>query len=674
MTAMWDGEEGPKEEDVRPSSGPLHAEKDPVPVESPAPTDVQDMSVVMIDKEKEETEVDQVGDPGEPQQLPSMQTSQETSVTAESREEEQQFPNCGQPGGESPKDSQLKSESASLQGQEPESLDPDIDFEPDPDGDLEDDLQGESHPCLHCERHFSTKQGLERHIHIHTTANQQTHLFKCRYCGKSFGSQVGRRRHERRHESGAKKKPGSLAGTATLLSSAGKAGGSSPECTSPTSYIAIASQFPVGHQPNLELTKKDIRPEAERPFTLEEYGESKELHPCKYCNKAFGTHTNMRRHQRRIHERHLLPKGVRRKDMLPQEVSVQRLPNESPSGSPPPVYVPSADTEDEADGDEYVVDISKNISENLSFYIDGKILSTSSVSNCEVIEVNSRSAALFGLDAVIINPNQISQALKVESKPNAGKTLASNLGQPTLKRRTTTPPLIPSLKMETETGFSASSSSSSSSTSSSSNILVGGLFSQSTESLAFQKEKTVYLSPKLKQLLQSQDSQKSAIPQIGDSHRLASPLSVTSLPGASGRFKRRTSSPPSSPQLSPTQKPDNSKGEVGSLYTLKVPKLESHRLSPVLNLTVHEDGDTVCSSEKDVSCRSSSSCGGNSCNQQPLDLSSSVSRRSDVLSKTLGDSALDLSMQRKSIMEPELKGTPPPQPPTKKRKAKHQHA
>ncbi|XP_056461938.1 PR domain zinc finger protein 2 [Gadus chalcogrammus] len=672
MTEMWEGEQGPKEEvDERPSSsGPVHAEMNPAPVESPAPTDVQDMSVVMIDGKEEEleTRVDKAGDAVEPQQLPTMQTPQETSLTAESREEEEQFPNCGKPGGESPQDLQPKSDSASLQGQELESLDADIDFDHDPDGDLEGDLQGESHPCLHCERHFSTKQGLERHIHIHTTANQQTHLFKCRYCGKSFGSQVGRRRHERRHESGAKKKPGSLAGTANLLSSGGKAGGSSPEYTSPTNYIAIGSQFPVAHQPIPELAKKESRPEADRPFTLEEYGESKELHPCKYCNKAFGTHTNMRRHQRRIHERHLLPKGVRRKGMLPQEVSVQRLPNESPSGSPPPVYVPSADTEDEADRDEYVVDISKNISENLSFYIDGKILSTSTVSNCEVIEVNSRSAALFGLDAMIISPSQISQAFKVESKPIAGKPLVSNLGQPTSKRRTTTPPLIPSLKMENETGFSASSSSSSSSTSSSSNVLVGGLFSQSTESLAFQKEKTVYLSPKLKQLLQSQDSQMSTISQIGDSHRLASPLSVTSLPGASGRFKRRTSSPPSSPQLSPTQKLDISKAEVGSLYTLKVPKLEGHRLSPVLNLTIHEDGDTVCTTEKDMSNRSSSNCGGNACNQQPLDLSSSVSKRSDVISKTLGDSALDLSMQRKSTMDPELKGNPPPQPPTKKRK------
>ncbi|CAJ0935432.1 unnamed protein product [Ranitomeya imitator] len=59
-------------------------------------------------------------------------------------------------------------------------------------------------PCQHCERKFTTKQGLERHMHIHvSTVN---HAFKCRYCGKAFGTQINRRRHERRHESGPKRK------------------------------------------------------------------------------------------------------------------------------------------------------------------------------------------------------------------------------------------------------------------------------------------------------------------------------------------------------------------------------------------------------------------------------------------------------------------------------------
>ncbi len=42
-----------------------------------------------------------------------------------------------------------------------------------------------------------------------------------------------------------------------------------------------------------------------------------------------------------------------------------------------------------------MVDISSNISENLSFYIDGKIVSTSAVSNCEVIEMNSGGSAVI---------------------------------------------------------------------------------------------------------------------------------------------------------------------------------------------------------------------------------------------------------------------------------------
>uniref|UniRef100_A0A8C2WBP1 PR/SET domain 2 n=1 Tax=Cyclopterus lumpus TaxID=8103 RepID=A0A8C2WBP1_CYCLU len=571
-------------------------------------------------------------------------------------------------------DLQGKVETSSLAGQEPQ-VDPDPDLDPDPDGDLEGDPHGESYPCQHCERHFSTRQGLERHIHIHAITNQQTQLFKCRYCSKSFGSQVGRRRHERRHESGLKKRPGSLAGTASLLSPVMQTDGSSPDCTSPTShYIAIGSQVTGGPLHNSEMQKKELGPYADRPFILDENGESKELHPCKYCNKAFGTHTNMRRHQRRIHERHLLPKGVRRKGMLLQEASVQKQqqqqqqPDESASISPPPVYVPSVDTEDEVDRDDYAVDISKNISENLSFYIDGKIVSTSSVSSCEVIEVDSRSAALFGLDTVIISPNQISQALKVEGRTSVVKQI-SNIGQPATKRRTSTPPFVPSLKVETESAsLAASSSSSSSSTSSSSNLLVGGLFQQAADSSAFQREKTVYLSPKLKQLLQTQDIQKSTLALITESHRLASPLSVTQLPGASGRFKRRTSSPPSSPQLSPACKTESCKSEVVSSFALKVPKLEGFSASPPGSLLDKEDGDSLNLSENNMHGQTSSNSGGNSCNQQPLDLSNSVTRRRDSSNKVLGDSALDLSLHRKGNVEPELKGGPAPQPLIKKRK------
>ncbi|KAM9859332.1 PR domain zinc finger protein 2 [Aulostomus maculatus] len=657
---MWDGE-GLKEEDVGSlTKAPSQKLQEANPTESTGCKDVQDMSSVMIDRrngeEEEEEDANDLEDLNEAQQqtaqLSFVAVSMSTMHPGLSSEEQ------------SHTESKVKFESSSPFGQEPE-VDPELDLDPDPDGDLEGDPHGESFPCQHCERHFSTRQGLERHIHIHAI-NPQTQLFKCRYCSKSFGSQVGRRRHERRHESGPKKKPGSLAGTANLLSPMVQTDVSSPDCTSPTShYVATGSQFTGGHLQISEVQRKDLVPHTDRPFILDENGESKELHPCKYCNKAFGTHTNMRRHQRRIHERHLLPKGVRRKGMLLQEASAQQQqqPDESPNTSPPPVYVPSADTEDEADRDDYAVDISKNISENLSFYIDGKIVSTSTVSSCEVIEVDSRSAALFGLDTVIINPNQISQALKVEGRMSAAKQV-SNICQQTSKRRTSTPPLVPSLKVETET--SSLNASSSSSTSSSSNLLVGGIFQQDPST--FQREKTVYLSPKLKQLLQTQDIQKSTITLITESHRLASPLSVTPLPGASGRFKRRTTSPPSSPQLSPAFKSESCKAEAASSYTLKVPKLENCSVSPTGSSLDKDEMDTLSPSGTNIHGHPSSGSGGNSCNQQPLDLSSTVCRRSDTSNKVVGDSALDLSLSRKSNVEPEMKGSPAPQQLIKKRK------
>ncbi|XP_010880335.2 PR domain zinc finger protein 2 [Esox lucius] len=662
VTEMWDTEEGPNEEDETPSPspGPSQETRESSPIGcnglSQAPFN---SAAIPVDNEEDGDEEE---DPGHWEPLTLTQRSAQSEERSERRG--LSLSHCS-PREEDP---------GSLQGDtEAASSPPGPELEPDPD--LDGDPQGdESHPCQHCERRFSTKQGLERHTHIHATANLQAHTFKCRYCGKSFGSQVGRRRHERRHENGPKNKvqrPGSLAGTATLLIPLGQADGSSPDCGSASSqYAVVGSSVPGGPVQSPEVARKNPSTESDRPFIMDENGETKELHPCKYCNKAFGTHTNMRRHQRRIHERHLLPKGVRRKGLLLQEgpsqqrqTQEQRLPEQSANASPPPVYVPSADTEDEG---EYMVDISNNISENLSLYIDGKVLSTSSVSSCEVIEVDSSSAALFGLDAVIVSPGQITQAIKVDTRACAGRQ-ASGLGQPVAKRRTSTPPLMPGLKMESETGGASSSSS----TSSASALLVGSLFPQSSDSLAFQKEKTIYLSPKLKQLLQTQtDSQKPTIALIAESHRLASPLSITSLPTASGRFKRRTASPPSSPQLSPVQKADGCKGEVGgSSYTLKVPKLESLGTSPSWSVSNKEDGgDTGSPSGKEGCSWSAARSGGNSCNQQPLDLSSSISKRSDSFDKTPGEAVLDLSMSRKSTAEPESKGCPFPAHPLAKKK------
>lgn len=647
---MWEGEEGLTEEDKRPAREIQEVNS----ITSMNHGEVQKVMTARGNGQEEEEEEQMEEDANELEDTGELlrKDLQYSSVEGSMKNAQ---PLQSLTSADSNKESHRFNLESSLSGQQ-EEIDPDYY----PDGDLEGDPQHESYPCHQCERHFSTKQGLERHVHIHAISNQQSQVLKCRYCSKAFSSQVGRRRHERRHESGLKKRPSSLAGTAGLVTPVARTDASSPDCTSPTShYAVIGSQLTGGVLYNSEIQKRELGPHTDRPF-MEENGESKELHPCKYCNKAFGTHTNMRRHQRRIHERHLLPKGVRRKGMLLQEA--QQQPDESPSTSPPPVYVPSADTEDETDRDDYAVDISKNISDNLNYYIDGKIVSTSAVSGCDVIEVDSRSAALFGLDTVIISPNQISQAIKVEQRMSAIKQV-SHIGQPTAKRRTSTPPLVPNLKVETETQSLTACTSSSSSTSSSSNLLVGGLFQQAADTSSFQREKNVYLSPKLKQLLQTQDMQKSTIALITESHR----LSVTPLQGTSSRFKRRTTSPPASPQLSPPCKVENSKSEGGKPYTLKVPKVESRSVSPPCSLQDNKDGDPLVSADN-LQGQPSSSAGGNVCNQLPLDLSNSVTRKSDSLDRVLGDSALDLSFHRKNSVEPDLKGSPGPQPLVKKKK------
>uniref|UniRef100_W5M0I5 PR domain containing 2, with ZNF domain b n=1 Tax=Lepisosteus oculatus TaxID=7918 RepID=W5M0I5_LEPOC len=522
-------------------------------------------------------------------------------------------------------------------------------LDPDPDGDPQESFL---FPCLHCERRFTTKQGLERHMHIHISANCQTHTFKCRYCGKAFGSQINRRRHERRHEARPKKNPSlpTESSSPDLVSSSGN-------------FIIIGAQNGGDLQEPPEAGKQSPAMEAERSVVLDENGEPKEQHPCKYCKKVFGTHTNMRRHQRRIHERHLLPKGVRRKGMLPQEAPPQQPaapPEESPNASPPPVYTPSGDPEDEGDPEEeYMVDISSNISENLSLYIDGKILSTSAVSTCEVIEVEPGSATLFGLDALIISPDKVTTALRVETASCAVKEVPN--GGQTTKRRTATPPLLPKIKTEVESELITPSSSASSSSASSTSSVVGGLYPQATETLAFPKEKTVYLSPKLKQLLQTQDSHKPGLTLFTEAHRLGPPLtSVTTLPAASGRFKRRTASPPNSPQHSPAMR-ETGKTEAGASFGLKVPKLESHCSSPAWSLSSRDERDTLSPQGVDAFKTSpvdwsAGRSGGSSCNQQPLDLSSGVNKRSEGSNKGAGEAVLDLSMHRKPSPEPEVKG------------------
>ncbi|XP_067269758.1 PR domain zinc finger protein 2 [Pseudorasbora parva] len=487
-------------------------------------------------------------------------------------------------------------------------------------------LQGEL-PCPRCERRFTSSQGLQRHIQTHALSTCHTQRFKCNRCRRTFSTLFSRRRHEKRHENRNKKTNDQTIVTCTA--SQNVPGSGEP--------LKTASQNP--HQNNNA---------ADGERKVDKNSDFKASHVCKYCKKSFRTHTSLRRHQRRIHERQLLPRGVYKKVKITNEPEGQQLveiAQDCQTANP-------QCTEEIDQETEYMVDISSNISENLSFYIDGKIVSTSAVSNCEMIEMNSGGSAVIGLNAVIIGPAQITQALKLETSNSSFSPDLS--GQSSARRRTSTPPLLPQIKteLESESILSTSSSSLSSLTlsSMSGTPLVTAHLPQCIETVAFHKEKTVYLSPKLKQLLQNQDGNKQSFALIADGHKLGPPLSLTVLPATTTRFKRRTTSPPSSQQ----QTPDLNL-EKQDLDSTKVKVSESHEFSLLgneepepLDLPINSsDGAQILQQTLPLDC-SVSRTGGNSCNQQPLDLSNnSVGKRDS--SEALAESILDLSISGKSL-------------------------
>ncbi|XP_034357961.1 PR domain zinc finger protein 2 isoform X4 [Arvicanthis niloticus] len=494
-------------------------------------------------------------------------------------------------------------------------------------------------PCQHCERKFATKQGLERHMHIHiSTIN---HAFKCKYCGKPFGTQINRRRHERRHETGLKRRP-----SMTLQPSEDPDDGKGENVTSKDE-----SSPPQLGQDCLILNSEKTSQEILSSSFVEENGEVKELHPCKYCKKVFGTHTNMRRHQRRVHERHLIPKGVRRKGGLLEE--------HPPAEQAPPsqnVYVPSTEPEEEGETDDvYIMDISSNISENLNYYIDGKIQTNNSTSSCDVIEMEANSAHLYGIDCLLtpvtVEITQNIKSTQVSVTDDLLKESPSSTNCESKKRRTASPPVLPKIKAETDCDSTAPSCS-----------LSVPLSISTTEVVSFHREKGVYLSSKLRQLLQTQDKltppagvSAAEMPKLGP---VCGSAPASMLPVTSSRFKRRTSSPPSSPQHSPALrdfgKPSDGKAAwTDTVLTSKKPKLESRSDSPVWSLPgrdERETGSPPCFDEYKISKEwVASSTFSTVCNQQPLDLSSGVKQKSEGTGKTPvpWESVLDLSVHKK---------------------------
>ncbi|NP_001088018.1 PR domain containing 2, with ZNF domain S homeolog [Xenopus laevis] len=497
------------------------------------------------------------------------------------------------------------------------------------------------YPCQHCERKFTTKQGLERHMHIHVS--YVNHAFKCRYCGKAFGTQINRRRHERRHEAGLKRK--------TLIVSASSEFGQSQK------HIIDSLKTEVNNSTRIYCKTNESERDMSQSFLSDENCESREMHPCKYCKKIFGTHTNMRRHQRRVHERHLIPKGVRRKGSLledPQLESEQMPPAEN-------IYVANTEIEEDGEADDvYIMDISNNISENLTYYIDGRIQSNSTSSSCDVIEVETNTTDVLGLNCLITpikvevsqNIKQL-QSVSVPDNPLNDSTCCGN-NEPK-KRRTISPPLLTKIKTEVELEPITPTCS-----------ISIPLSVSVSDNLSFPKEKHVYLSSKLKQLLQMQDSNTS---QVSPSLLSEVSKSGAALSTVSNRFKRRTTSPPSSPQHSPGSKEFVKQIDGKTTWTEvlgpKVPKCESLDSSPAWSLSGKEERDNTspsCSEEFKLSKDwLSNSPFGNSSFQQPLDLSSGVKQKSENCSQSQvpWESVLDLSLNRKADSDSdskELKG------------------
>ncbi|XP_070695642.1 PR domain zinc finger protein 2 isoform X2 [Pempheris klunzingeri] len=440
-------------------------------------------------------------------------------------------------------DEDIYQEEINIESDMIKSLHPDLHKHPNQDTERD----WSSFPCQHCERHFTSKQGLERHMHIHALGNKEAHAYKSNKSNMSFGSNLGQLQHE-------KMKPLDSEGSVKQL-----------HTSSPTnSNTSILSAGEDSAQPDKQ-------------------GLSDGHHACKYCEKMFTTYTNKRRHERRIHEQHLQLSHAD-KTQLPQEENVQRIISETSHHKKElgDSTASASVLENEREhAEQYMLDVSSNISENLSFYIDGKIVSTSTVSSCESAEVHSGSSTLVRLDALILDPAQISQVLNTDS--STGKEIP---GQPLAKRRTATPPLLPQIKTELESEVVVSSSSSSLVSS-----LIENLLPQNTESTVVQSERTVFLSPKLKQLLEKQDGLKPTLALITDGQKPHSPVSLSVLPAGTGKFKRRTGSPPSSPQRNPASNEETPTLDTADCDAVSTGQMETQHSSPVPQ-TANEKDDT----------------------------------------------------------------------------------
>lgn len=450
---------------------------------------------------------------------------------------------------------------------------------------------GISFSCQYCERHFCSIQGLERHMHIHVSVSSMAHAYEN---NNNIISLVSNLDHQQE-----KMAPLDSEGLDML----------------PNTSLLISSNTPARSTRD-PITQSD------------KHRVSDGHHACSYCEKVFSTHTSRQRHEHRIHEQNSQVTAVKPQPHL--EKHLQNVTCDSSLSTQHKTEAvdstePASGQENEDSSERYMLDVSSNISENLSFYIDGKIVSTSTVTSCETTEGCSVSSTLMRLDSLILDP---------------GRELP---GQTLIKRRTATPPLLPQIKTELESEVVVSSSTSSIVTS-----LIENILPQRTESTVVHKERTVFLSPKLKQLLEKEDGLKPTLALIADGQNSCSPVSLAVLPAGTGRFKRRTGSPPSSP-TNPTLKKEASAADVVDCELVTSDQMEVQCSSSPVDRPASEPDDTSLSEAQGNDVPGDSwppMTGGNPCNQQPLDLSNTIKKNGD-------DAVLDLSLQKKTLSEGE---------------------
>ncbi|XP_051915104.1 PR domain zinc finger protein 2 isoform X3 [Hippocampus zosterae] len=438
----------------------------------------------------------------------------------------------------------------------------------------------ESFPCEQCGSCFTSREGLEGHMHSHSLIKNVTHAYKSKSGDMASGLDFDPLQHDNAEPS-----------------------------VSVSSDAHIESTNTAGH--NSVLPDEHLY----------------EHYACSYCEKRFTTYPNKEQHESTVHERH--PQIARaQQSEMPYEGNQQQIIIATSNHRAQPEVV---DDEVEHAGN-YMLDVSGGISENLRFYFDGKIVSTSTMSSCEAAEVHAACSTLVGLDALILDPTQLNLGLSMDS-------ILSNQelpGQALARRRTATPPLLPQIQTELESEVAVSSSSSEPVTAFTENPLP-----QMTESsLTPPKPTIVYLSPKVNRL---QENQEILLPD--------GQTACSSVCAAARRFKRRTVSPQSSPQHSTTSDEEaattDTDGDAVSLRSVDTQ-------GSLLHQSASERGNSSRKIEEAQAIPLSTESWppatvDNRCSQQPLDLSSTMKRK-DVGNSDDG-SALDLSLQKSNLEE-----------------------